>query len=55
MTDSTKGVVCIEDEKGNRTKQTRYIYEKMLKAGRKIKLIAEADTVKELEEKLRRR
>lgn len=52
MGDKVKGIVYIEDENGKQTKQTRYIYEKMLKAGRKIMLIAEANTNAELEKEL---
>lgn len=49
---SVKGVVYIEDESGKRYKITKWLYLHLKEKGRKLKLIAEAETVQELDKKV---
>lgn len=53
IVDKIAGVVLIKDEAGVEIRMTKYVCNQMLKAGRKIELIAEADTIKELDEKVK--
>lgn len=44
-----KGIVIVRLEDGREVVQTKYIYLRMKKAGRKVKIVKEASTLKELE------
>ena len=52
--ETIKGVCLVRMEDGQDKYYTKYIYLRMKKAGRKVKLIAEAPTREELDKKLGR-